>query len=67
MIHTTHRAKVAKDPDADIWSAFCDCETVWNGVRWQDVYAKAFNHVRIAQHFERLGGAGFRSSKNELH
>jgi len=61
-----HRAKVIKDQDSRIWVALCDCEFAWQGTRWSDIYGKAFNHVRIAQHFERLGGAGFRSSKNDV-
>lgn len=60
MIHKAHKAKVAKDPDLGIWSAFCDCDTVWNGVHWHDVYARAFNHVHNARRIENWGGAGFR-------
>ena len=60
MEHKTHKAKVAKDVDLGIWSAFCDCDTVWNATHWRDVYAKAFNHVRNARRFEAIGGPGFR-------
>ena len=57
-----HRAKVVKDNDrGGLWSAICDCGNLWDGTKWKDVYAVAFNHVRAAAIAERRGGIGFRS------